>query len=316
LPWSAAAWHGSDVLSPVDEQALRVMAISHISALERRHGVLPWARIAEGFEFRGQRVFLASKAKGIFKPSQLSRAALSVRTGEPRTGRAKRYDDELASQRDYFLYRYQDAGPDAPDNRSVRACMEEQLPLVYFYGVAPTLYRPIICMVAADDRIAGTFSLQPISGEAAREIAPVRMAATPIERAYAIREVKQRLHQDRFSEVVREAYGMRCAICQLRHRELLDAAHIIGDKEELGRPEVPNGLALCKLHHAAFDSQMLGIDPDLRISLRDDLLAEKDGPMLEHGLRGFHGKSIHTPNDKEDWPDRDLLALRWGKFVA
>jgi hypothetical protein len=39
--------------------------------------------------------------------------------------------------------------------------------------------------------------------------------------------------------------------------ELLDAAHILPDGHPKGEPVVPNGLALCKLHHAAFDRQRL-----------------------------------------------------------
>ena len=43
----------------------------------------------------------------------------------------------------------------------------------------------------------------------------------------------------------------RCALCRLRHQELLDAAHITPDSEAEGEPLVSNGVVLCKLHHAA-----------------------------------------------------------------
>ena len=55
------------------------------------------------------------------------------------------------------------------------------------------------------------------------------------------------------------AYHGACAVCSLRHVELLDAAHIIEDKDENGLPELPNGLSLCKIHHAAYDRRFLGI---------------------------------------------------------
>jgi hypothetical protein len=46
---------------------------------------------------------------------------------------------------------------------------------------------------------------------------------------------------------------------------LLDAAHIVADKDErLGQPVVPNGILLSKIHHAAFDAHLIGIDPDYR----------------------------------------------------
>ena len=65
--------------------------------------------------------------------------------------------------------------------------------------------------------------------------------------------------------------AIRLIVCRLRHWELLDAAHILPDKHPLGEPVVPNGLALCKLHHAAFDADILGVRPDLRIERRDQV---------------------------------------------
>ena len=64
---------------------------------------------------------------------------------------------------------------------------------------------------------------------------------------------------------------MILTLCKLRHAELLDAAHIIADANDEGLPIVPNGLALCKIHHAAFDKNIIGISPDRdRLSERYD----------------------------------------------
>ena len=54
----------------------------------------------------------------------------------------------------------------------------------------------------------------------------------------------------------------------LRHHELLEAAHIVADSDPEGEPVVSNGLALCKLHHAAFDANILGVHPDYRVEVR------------------------------------------------
>ena len=77
------------------------------------------------------------------------------------------------------------------------------------------------------------------------------------------------MHQQSFRIRVIEAYRQCCAICRLKHQELLDAAHILPDKHPRGEPWVSNGLALCKLHHAAFDRHFLGITPDYIIQVRD-----------------------------------------------
>jgi putative restriction endonuclease len=89
---------------------------------------------------------------------------------------------------------------------------------------------------------------------------------TALERRYALRAVKQRLHQASFREAVITAYNGRCALSGLPEPLLLDAAHIVADKDEqFGQPVVPNGIPLSKIHHAAFDAHLIGIDPDYRL---------------------------------------------------
>ena len=79
-----------------------------------------------------------------------------------------------------------------------------------------------------------------------------RPPQTTTERRYALRLVKQRLHQASFREAVITAYQGRCALSGLPEPLLLDAAHIIADKDErLGHPVIPNGIPLSKIHHAA-----------------------------------------------------------------
>ena len=97
---------------------------------------------------------------------------------------------------------------------------------------------------------------------------------------------------------------------------MLDAAHILADKDELfGQPVVPNGIPLSKIHHAAFDAHLIGIDPDYRLHVSDRLLGQNDGPMLE-SLKLLEGETIHLPGRVRDNPDRDRLALRFERFKA
>jgi putative restriction endonuclease len=111
------------------------------------------------------------------------------------------------------------------------------------------------------------------------------------------------------------AYGGRCAISHLPEPRLLDAAHIVMDAyEQLGQPVVSNGLPLTKIHHAAFDAHLIGVDPDYRIHVSERLLEIHDGPFLELGLKGIAGQVIQLPRRSEDHPDRDRLALRFEQF--
>jgi putative restriction endonuclease len=128
--------------------------------------------------------------------------------------------------------------------------------------------------------------------------------------------VKQRLHQASFREAVIAAYNNRCAITGLPEPLLLDAAHIVADKDELlGHPIVPNGIPLSKIHHAAFDAHLLGIDPEYRIHVSKRLLHRKDGPMLD-ALKDLEGGIIHLPGRSKDRPDRDRLAARFERFKS
>ena len=142
----------------------------------------------------------------------------------------------------------------------------------------------------------------------------VGIADSPDARRYALREVKQRLHQASFREAVISAYKGRCALSGLPEVRLLDAAHILPDKHEmLGQPVVQNGIPLSKIHHAAFDAHLIGIDPDFRIHVSDRLLVQRDGPMLE-ALKRLHKDKLHLPTRTRDRPDRDRLAARFDLF--
>ncbi|MFN0155694.1 MAG: HNH endonuclease, partial [Gaiella sp.] len=137
----------------------------------------------------------------------------------------------------------------------------------------------------------------------------------PIERRYAVRETRVRLHQTRFRARVLPAYANQCTICRLKEPRLLDAAHIVGDSEERGEPAVSNGLSLCSIHHRAFDEDLVGVSPDYEVRVHPRLLDDEDGPMLEL-LKGAHATSIVVPRSVRARPDRELLAVRYERFQS
>jgi putative restriction endonuclease len=79
---------------------------------------------------------------------------------------------------------------------------------------------------------------------------------------------------------------------------------------------VTNGIALCALHHAAFDGLLFGIRPDYNVVVRTSILEEEDGPMLKHGLQGLHGSRLIVPRKASQRPDPRLLERRWERFRA
>src|SRR5579872_3818912 len=169
--------------------------------------------------------------------------------------------------------------PDAADNRWLREAYENQVPVIYFLGVSPGRYQAIVpTFIAGWDAQSLRARLAFGDDERREAVAP----ETAAERRYALRTVKQRLHQASFREAVVTAYGGRCAVSGLPEPLLLDAAHIVEDRhEKLGQPVVPNRLPLSKIHYAAFDARLIGIDPDDIVHVSGRLLEQNDGPMLE-----------------------------------
>jgi putative restriction endonuclease len=277
------------------------------------------ADLEAGFDCHGERIPLINRQRGIWRPRQLGAdgPALSITTAPPRPGKTPPYDDQVGSEERWFAYRYEKDDPDTWTNRAVRRAMELQRPLIYFYGVEPGLYEPIYpAYVVEDDPASLTFRVSPDAMAGLALDTLVSGADLAARRAYETREVKVRLHQRRFRELVMRAYQTRCAVCRIRHNPLLDAAHILPDRDERGRPEVPNGLALCKIHHAAFDAHILGVAPDRVIHIRHDILEEHDGPMLLYGIQRMDRQPLNVPRNPLLQPNDNYLAERFERFRA
>jgi len=296
---------------PIDiDQRVRQRAFEFLEKLTIEHGdVLPYWELHEGFKFEGNRVPLLGP-QGIFKPRILD-LPLSITTS-PNSP----YSDAFSSD-GLLHYKYRGTDPTHRDNVGLRETMSRGIPLIYLHGVAKGRYIaawPVF--IVNDHPNALTFT---VAVDEKREIDPterrqVKDDVAAIRRRYATAAVLVRLHQRTFREKVLHAYRHSCALCKLKHDSLLDAAHIIPDSEEAGEPVVSNGLSLCKLHHAAFDQNILGISPDFIAEIRTDILNETDGPMLKYGLQEMHGLRISLPRKQEDKPNRESLEERYRLF--
>jgi putative restriction endonuclease len=297
----------------LSDDELRAAAFAHVAALTAQHGVLDSQVIADGFQFQGQRIPLVNPRQGIFKPRKM-RYLLSIRTVIPRKGAKVWYDDQqqlhdqIYGVSECVDYAFMGENPDARNNIWLREAWEAGVPFIYFLGVSPGRFQAVMPAFIADWD-AKSLSVSVTFGEEASVSA--LQPNDGIERRYTLRQVKQRLHQSQFREAVLSAYDYRCAVSNLPEERLLDAAHIVADRDErLGQPEVINGLPLSKVHHAAFDSHLIGVDPDYRLHVSDALMEQRDGPTLE-ALKQSDGQLLHLPNRKKDYPDRDRLAARF-----
>lgn len=303
--------------SATDDLDLRVR-LAAFQFLEEQcslHGeVLDRQILSKGFQFEGTRVPLVSP-QGIFKPV-MAQWPLTISTVPVEEGKSRPYEDEVGID-GLMRYCYRGTDPMHRDNVGLRRAMERQIPLVYFFGLVPGRYMPVWPVyIVGDD--PGLLSFTVAFGEK-REIR--HDGIEPLEqvieaqRAYITVAIQRRLHQASFRFRVIQAYREHCAVCRLRHSQLLDAAHILPDSHPRGEPWVSNGLALCKLHHAAFDSHMLGVRPDLIVEIRGDILDETDGPMLTHGLQDCHGRELLVlPSSVNLRPKPEFLEERYALF--
>jgi len=301
------------------ERRIRLAAFDWLAGQVDLHGdVLPRELLLQGFRYGDERVSLMSQ-QGIFKPRQFEVVPLSITTTL-----AGPYDDSF-DEEGLLQYRYRGSDPRHRDNAGLRLAMKQQNPLVYFHAVVAGRYLavwPVFIVGDRPDRLTFTVAVDDasfVNRATSEDWDALRVAdasADDSRRTYITASVRQRLHQRSFRERVLRAYRDQCAFCRLRHAELLDAAHIIPDAEEQGEPVVTNGLALCKLHHAAFDKYFLGLRPDHSIEVRGDVLKETDGPMLLHGLQGLHGKRIVLPSRRIHRPDPLLVQQRYERFRA
>ena len=298
------------------DAAVRLRAFAFLTEQRQRFGEAPIPRtvLERGFDFDGTRVPLIGP-QGIFKPAVLPDVPLTITTAPPVEHRERPYDDGFTDG-GFLRYRYRGTDPNHRDNVGLRTDMVRQMPLIYLHGIVQGLYEPAWPVFIVEDRPEALTFIVAIDAQVdAPAVWQVNdPAALTARRQYVTAVVRQRLHQRGFRERVLRAYQQCCTICRLRHDELLEAAHILPDGHPLGEPVIPNGLALCKLHHAAFDAYIIGVTPDLEVTVRLDVLQEIDGPMLQYGLQGFQGRRIHVPRADHLKPNRDFLAERYALF--
>ncbi|MFJ3957109.1 HNH endonuclease [Arthrobacter sp. NPDC090010] len=273
---------------------------------------------AGGYEFRreflrtkyvyqGRVIPLMDAQTGIWNPAGFD-ATLSVTT----TLKGPYADDVGGAVLKYSYERLPGRPLTSGRNLKLRAAAVSETPLILFQEILPALYLPRYpVFVERDDPDEGYVYLG--LEESLDSYQDMSQSLVPGPR-YAERWIKTRLHQKRFRSLVLHAYESRCAVCLLSQPVLLDAAHITPDGAPGSIAAVSNGLALCKLHHAAYDGNLLGIDGDYRVSVKDEVLAESGGSMLRHGLQDMDGCAIRVPRRASERPDPERLQRRFVEF--
>ena len=301
------------------DQQVRLAAFDRLRELAAAtsDGVLSRADLLAPVEVAGQRIPLVSPAgEGIWKPKQLAEPLSVLSSADPSAG-VPRYGDQIVEGRQRYDYRA--GGPDRWFNRALAGLAESSTDLIYVVKLRRGEYTAAWPVRVVGNDPSGEFVLIDDSRAetvTSPEVATLgdRLLASEATARYTTAPRAVRLHQQAFRREVLRAYDRSCAMCRLRRPELVEAAHIIPDADERSRPVVTNGLALCVMHHAAFDRDLVGIDPRYQVHVRRDVLDEVDGPMLRHGLQGLAGQTLHLPQQRRDRPDPEFLDARFAQF--
>lgn len=308
------------------------MVPSELDDLAFRESVFAWlrqrTRSVDGltrdelsaFEFGGHRHRLVGTMTGIWRVKAVSDAAISILTSYAPDETKRPYEDTVGPD-GLLRYKYRGTDPTFPDNVWLRTAMQRHLPLVWFIGIGfvpgtkTQLFRPEYPVwLVAEEADQHQFVVKVDEGQ---QTLPVGAEPQVIEitRRYNTRLVMTRHHQPLFRSAVLHAYERRCAVCRLPFTELLDAAHIKPDSQD-GAARVSNGLSLCKIHHGAFDANLIGISPDYVVHVQEAVLETFDGPTLQHAIKEMNGERLRQlPRTRAEQPDRDLLAERFEVFA-
>ncbi|MDK7584539.1 HNH endonuclease [Alcaligenes faecalis subsp. phenolicus] len=116
-------------------------------------------------------------------------------------------------------------------------------------------------------------------------------------RRLIIRKIVTRYRAHSFRQNVLTAYRHQCAFCGLQLR-LIDAAHILPVSADESTDEITNGVALCKLHHFAYDSNLISFNEHYKIEISKARIRtlRKDG--MHNGFKQFSdalSRSLHVP---------------------
>ena len=314
------------------EHQIRLKAFEHLTNLPKQDGLLHYTQLDKGFSFNGERITLHNRQKGNHKPSQMQ-SLLSIKTVYPKSPNQAKYRDQIDiynkiyESADQLDYSFMGQDPSAWENQLLLQACEQKISIIYFIGTGNGYYFwpeiPVYVVGWDPQELEARITFERLENKPDLEFPIEFFLQEQIERRYGDSTVKSRLHQSMFRRAVMQAYDYRCAISgfpeprfnQPQHKvPLIDVAHIVEDKNpEFGQPEVGNGLPLTKLHHAAYDANLIGIDANYNLHVSKTLWDIKDGQTLAL-LKSMQGTKLKLPSRKKHYPDPERLNNKFQQF--
>ncbi|MES1216479.1 MAG: HNH endonuclease [Bacteroidota bacterium] len=123
---------------------------------------------------------------------------------------------------------------------------------------------------------------------------------------YKLREVKTRVNQNVFRQIVLANYETKCAITGIDIPDLLVASHIIPwSKNEKERLNPENGICFSALYDCAYDKGYIGINKKLEIVLSSELKKKSKNDYYSKHFSELEGSKILMP--KKYIPKKEFL---------
>ncbi|MCC6446147.1 MAG: HNH endonuclease [Armatimonadetes bacterium] len=129
------------------------------------------------------------------------------------------------------------------------------------------------------------------------------------KRGSIVKTITRRARNASFNGRVLKAYNYSCAFCGIQLK-LVDAAHILPVAHEDSTDETANGVALCPLHHRAFDGALVAFDSNYkthinRRRLEDLIKLELDGgiDLFKRSLQSH----INIPDAPIERPNKQYI---------
>lgn len=132
----------------------------------------------------------------------------------------------------------------------------------------------------------------------------------PANRRKVMSTTLRSLRDRRFGEIVLTAYGHQCALCGIQLR-LLDAAHILPVAHPASNDKVTNGVALCVVHHRAYDMGLVTFDQSYAILVNQHILAILAAEGRNGGFGAFQAAlapSLLLPLAQTNHPSLSMIA--------
>jgi putative restriction endonuclease len=121
-----------------------------------------------------------------------------------------------------------------------------------------------------------------------------------------LRQVKTRVNQNVFRQIVISNYSGKCAISGIDIPELLLASHIVPwSKNEEERLNPENGICLSALYDKAYDKGLIAINEQYQILISDKLKKKKDAVYYGKYFAPIENKSLIQP--QRYFPKKDFI---------